>query len=175
MMKLEDFVRSKREEADLFIPSDNLWKQLEAQLPAPQKKSIWPKLGWVAALVFCLGLGYFWGKNSLTGYQKYADIKALDPQYAKQMVAYDGIITERKKILTHFKSQDPALYATFGQDWKALETSYEELRKSLPNHPNQEELLKAMIENLRWQAELLERQVQILEQVKSHKSTDEMV
>lgn len=111
----------------------------------------------------------------MTGYQKYADIKALDPQYAKQMVAYDGIITERKKILTHFKSQDPALYATFGQDWKALETSYEELRKSLPNHPNQEELLKAMIENLRWQAELLERQVQILEQVKSHKSTDEMV
>lgn len=175
MMKLEEFVRNKREDADTFMPSPEIWNRLEAQLPSSPRQSIWPKLGLAATLVFCLGIGYFVGKNGLSGNQKYADIKALDPQYAKQMVAYDGIIKERKKILSHFKGQDPALYATFEQDWESLETSYQELRKVLPNNPNQETILKAMIENLRWQAELLERQVQILEQAKSHTQTDEMV
>lgn len=63
MMKLEDFVRSKREEADLFIPSDNLWKQLEAQLPAPQKKVHLAKIRLGSRTGLLLGFGLFLGEK----------------------------------------------------------------------------------------------------------------
>lgn len=176
MMNLEDLVNKKREDADIVHPSPHLWNRIESQLPADttKPKLNWPPLAVAASLLLCIGIGYFWGKNSASGTQSYADIKALDPQYARQMATYNGVIQEKRKTLASLKAYQPTLYVTFEQDWRVLEKSYQELRDTLPNHPNQEELLKAMIDNLRWQSDLLEQQVRILENLKSPPNTDEL-
>jgi hypothetical protein len=44
------------------------------------------------------------------------------------------------------------------------------LKDQLPKNPNQEELLKAMIQNLQWQIDLLNQQLNIIQKIKEAKN-----
>ena len=62
------------------------------------------------------------------------------------------------------------MYKQFLGDMNKLDSSYNTLKNELPVNPNREQLLEAMIQNLRLQTELLNQQLFIIKQIKQSKS-----
>ena len=74
--------------------------------------------------------------------------------------------------LKEIEKENPNLYKKFVTDINKLDSSYNALKKELPENPNREQLLEAMIENLRLQTEILNQQLSIINQIKASKSTN---
>ncbi|HEY4148424.1 MAG TPA: anti-sigma factor, partial [Chitinophagaceae bacterium] len=75
---------------------------------------------------------------------------------------------EIKKI----QKDEPLLYQQFAGDINKLDSTFHTLKKQLPENPNREQLLEAMIQNLQLQEALLNRQLNIIKQINNAKKTE---
>ena len=82
-------------------------------------------------------------------------------------------IDEKRDEIIKLTRNNPELYKDFSADLKSLETSYGNLRSNLSNAPNQEALLQAMVQNLQWQVDLLNQQINILQRINKVKNGDD--
>ena len=67
-------------------------------------------------------------------------------------------------------TSNPALYEAFATDLERLERSYQMLKADLPENPNQETLVQAMIQNLQFQINLLNEQLRVIQRMKKQKN-----
>ena len=175
--RLERFVRDNREGFDAFEPSEALWERIEGQLgevaPLAQKKS---RPGWwgkayfdwriAAGLVLAIGISYLSYLNKEYGVTRDPKVALAAPTYAREFTQYNLAIEEKRNELIRLTSDNPELYSEFATDLEHLEHSYKNLRSELPQAPNQEALIQAMIQNLQWQIDLLNQQLTILQRIK---------
>ncbi len=80
----------------------------------------------------------------------------------------DDVSALQARLLQETKAE-PYLQQQFKGDLKVLEESYKMLQKQLAQTPNQDVIIKAMVQNLALQAELLKRQLTIVDQYKLNK------
>jgi hypothetical protein len=80
------------------------------------------------------------------------------------------VVEVKQAALKEIKSSNPVLYRKFTDAFAQLNITYKELEKELGTHPNKEELLEAMIQNLSLQQELLNQQLSIYQKVKKQKN-----
>lgn len=189
MSQLENFIRNNREEFDGEEPSPRVWKDLQKQLeaaPAPVKKNNGGSvitmriLKWsaAAAILLLAGLGVFHligpSKNTGTaGVKPNEDLlQKINPTYAKEVYHFTQLIELKQSELKQIEKDDPELYQQFLGDIQQLDSSYNNLKKELPSNPNREQLLEAMIENLKMQTELLNQQLQVIQQIKQSKTSN---
>lgn len=192
--RLEQFMRDHRDEFDAEEPAPQVWKKLEKELiPAPEKKgkvfTMTTIVRWsaAAAILVLAGLGVFHlfnpqpststngtkvavkegGPNQAQGDDL---LKDIDPNYAKEVYHFTQLIELKQNELKQIEKDNPALYKQFLSDITKLDSSYKALRQELPSNANREQLLEAMIQNLRLQTELLNQQLQIIQQIKKSKS-----
>jgi hypothetical protein len=173
--RLEILIRNKRKEFDQFEPPANLWDRIEVSLDEQKKKDqnrlkftrITSALRIAAVLVLVTGAALVFAR-----YQgnRPPEISAINPELARQQVHYASMIEERRAELSQVKTMDPALYSEFASELQKLDSNYEKLKQDLPSSPNQEETLKAMIRNLKAQADVLNQQLEIIQQIKQFKS-----
>ena len=64
----------------------------------------------------------------------------------------------------------PELYKQFSNDLRVLDSSYRMLQTQAAQSPNRDVIMKAMIQNLQLQAELLYRQLLISNEIKNNKT-----
>ena len=96
------------------------------------------------------------------------DTAAMDePLYDQEMSHFSRIINIKFREIEKIKGIHPELYERFSADLQKLDTAYRQLKQQLPTQPNQELLLKAMLQNLSLQVDLISRQLGIIEQLKS--------
>lgn len=189
--RFEQFMRDHRDEFDSEEPAPQIWSKLERELtPTPQQKGgrmITMKiLRWsaAAAILMLAGYGVFHlfnpqkgndpqvavqpGKNN----QASGDVllKDIDSTYAKEMYHFTQLIELKQHELKQIEKDNPALYKQFLSDITRLDSAYKGLQQELPTNPNREQLLEAMIQNLRLQTELLNQQLQVIQQIKKSKS-----
>ncbi len=179
--KLERFVRDNREAFDDFEPSKDLWKKIEAETSKQQPKGQvlngkivsfgGPKfaLRIAASIGIVLTISYLafnYGKSVAQN----PDIVALSPTYAKSLTQFTTLVEEKRGELKFLENEDPMLYGDFNAELKDLDQDYQKLKAELPKNPNQEELLKAMMQNLGMQIELLNQQLQIIQKIKDSKN-----
>jgi hypothetical protein len=179
--KLERFVRDNREAFDDFEPSKDLWKKIEAETAKNQPKVkglngkivsfVSPKFVWriaasVAILLTISYLAFNYGKSVAQN----PDIMAMSPSYAKELTQFASLIEEKREELKVLEQENPQLYQQFDDEVKILDQNYQNLKSQLPKNPNQEELLKAMIQNLSIQIDLLNQQLQIIQKIKNTKN-----
>jgi hypothetical protein len=62
------------------------------------------------------------------------------------------------------------LYSQFSEDLAALDSSYRVLKTQAVQTPNREVVIRAMLQNLQLQAELLGKQLRILKEFKNTKT-----
>ncbi|AFK03590.1 hypothetical protein Emtol_2454 [Emticicia oligotrophica DSM 17448] len=179
--QLERFVRDNRESFDDYEPSVDLWKKIEAKTnpTKPKGKMVgfqnWigskPKfaLGMVAGFAVFLLISYLGYQYAKPAAQN-PDIMALSPSYAKELTHFTSLVEEKRGELKALEKEDPELYHQFDTELTVLDYNYQNLRKELPKNPNQEELLKAMIDNLSMQIDLLNQQLQIIQKIKEAKN-----
>lgn len=188
---LERFVRDNRAEFDGDRPSDALWSKIEQALPVNQSTPVIPvrskKWKWIsvaAAAILIVSAGALYinltkdspidvpvSKTVVTQpVHADADIASIDPDYARQVAQFSTIIDEKQGELKSLQKDNPSLYEQFSNDISKLDSTYSLLKRQLPENPNKEELLQAMIYNLQLQIDLLNQQLDIIQKIKTAKS-----
>jgi len=99
-------------------------------------------------------------------------LKEINPTYAKEVYHFTQLIELKQNELKEIEKEHPNLYKKFVSDIDKLDSSYNALKRELPVNPNREQLLEAMIENLRLQTEILNQQLSIINEIKDSKNNN---
>ena len=174
MDKLKKYISENRKAFDSLEPSEALWRKIEDDIKIV---SFVPKrwLSWRAAasIIVLLSMGYMVGKYWRPVAEN-NEIIGLSPKYGTEVIQYATFIKDKKKELNKISGTSPELIKGFNHDLESLNSSYDDLKNELPNNPNQEEILNRMIDNLQWQMEMLDQQLDIMKE-KNKKKGDEFV
>jgi phage shock protein A len=84
------------------------------------------------------------------------------------MVQYTSLIESKREEIKQIETHDPMMYKEFATEIEKLNQDYQSLQTELSQTPNQEDLVKAMIQNLQVQLDILNRQLKIIEKVKQY-------
>ncbi len=130
---------------------------------------------WAVAASVALLLGVLWWVNARYDIAEQPEVVAISPTYAKEVAQYASMIDDKRDELKAMTTNNPALYQQFAKDLDRLELSYAGLKKDLPETPNQEILIQAMIQNLQLQIDLLNEQLRVIQRMKQQNTTHETV
>ena len=186
--EFEKFVRKNRIDFDDANPSGDVWKNIQSSLPAKKQAkrfTITDIYKWsAAAAIFFIVLtsGYFLfirqyspenPPNVNNGMEKPGvDNMILSIQYASEFREANEAVKNKQQELRSAIANDPELYRKFQADLLALDSSYRVLREQAGQTVNPDVIIKAMIDNLRLQSELLGRQLMIIREIKTTKTSD---
>jgi len=187
--KLKDFIDENRRAFDDELPSAAAWQQIEKTIgvkkPVKQisGRNIY-KWSAAAAVFFILAAGIYFivtGKNEnnnrtvkttdpVINNGNKTDIDHIAPEYAAEAKKiYQSIELQQQQLKQMAKGQ-PQLYSQFAQDLAALDSSYRVLKNQATQTPSREVLIKAMLQNLQLQAELLSKQLLIIHEFNNNKT-----
>jgi hypothetical protein len=172
-MNIEEFIKTNKESFE-DSPSVNLWPKIATDIKP--KTSIWLSskvriFAGAAVLLCCLGLGYLLGSNSKSK-QSYAENMPEIAQDNAEFVLFTKNLDKKKAIFSELVSQQPALEEVFSKDLNVLDKDYQDLKSQIQVNPNKEQILNAMIENLKFQEQILNTQTRILEKTNKDKNVD---
>ena len=190
---LEKFIRKNRGDFDDADPSNKVWKNIERSLPVkkePKHFTIRDIYKWsAAAAIFFIALTsvyfLFIGKlpnsdrdeiptvknDQLTNPSRLDNFNSISIEYAAEFKEAEQAVEVRQKELRAAIANDPALYRKFQQDLNTLDSSYRLLREQASQSINGDVIIKAMIQNLQLQSELLGRQLMIIQEFKTTKTS----
>lgn len=173
MDELEKYIAQHRNEFDIDEPKDDLWEKINATIQKPEPKRKWltaTKTWQVAAVVLLLATSwlafdkfYFRGSETATENSVLSEFREVE-QY------YMGLVADKRKALEEQAADDPEYKKEFLGELDELDVQYQRLHDNL-KFGNQEEVVNAMIMNLRLRLEILSRQLEILEEI--NKTEDE--
>jgi hypothetical protein len=177
--RLDGLIREHREEFDDLEPSADLWARIEKHLPPqfdePKKREAKTfTLGFVlrvaATVVVVMSVLFvLYVRNTK---KDGVDLADINPVYAKQQVHYTSMIeTQRSQLKSIAKSQ-PELYQQFTSQIAEMDSTYKELNNELLTSPNQELVLKQMINNLQIQTQVLTQQLKVISQYNDMKNEE---
>ena len=192
--EFEKFVRYMRRDFDDKMPSENVWKNIEKSLPAGKEAKRFTirdiyKWSAAAAVVFILltSAWFLFNKKYPDNYRdensavksespenstEPENIKGISPEYALEFKQASLAVENRQRELRSAIANNPELYKKFQQDLNILDSSYRMLRQQALQSVNQDVILKAMIQNLQLQSELLNRQLMIIHEFKTTKKNN---
>src|SRR5690554_3100898 len=177
--RLENFIRENRAAFDSDEPSD-LWSGIEEKLNKGSGQTShhlrvnhnkWKRqftYDWrvAAAILVFLAAGILFYVNRQYGLTRDPQMALKLPAYAKEVNYYTQIINEKRNDLRSMTAGKPELYHEFSSELDRLEKAYSGLRSELPESPDPDTHLHAMIQNLQWQIELLNQQITIIEKIR---------
>jgi septal ring factor EnvC (AmiA/AmiB activator) len=174
-MNIEDVIKNNLEAFD-ESPSAVNWQKISAEIQTMAKPSIWISkrmriFSGAAILISCLCLGFYLGLKSKTS-QSYAENMPEMAQENAEFVMFTQNLEEKKAIFSKLVSDQPALEEAFAKDLDALDQDYQALKSQIQVSPNKEQILNAMIDNLKYQEQILNTQTRILEKTGKTQSND---
>lgn len=190
--KLIDFIDENRRAFDDDLPSASAWQQIEKTIGTGKPVKQFPVRGiykWsaAAAVFFIIAAGIYFAvirKNDKSNStvktisppsnngNTNADISKIAPEYAAEAKKIYQSIEEQQQQLKQLAKEQPELYSQFAQDLAALDSSYRVLKLQALQTPSHEVLIKAMLQNLQLQAELLSKQLLIIHEFNNTNKTD---
>jgi hypothetical protein len=96
----------------------------------------------------------------------------LDNSVNEEMYHYARLVEIKHNQLKAIEKDEPLLYRQFASDVNRLDSVYHNLQGQLPQNPNREQLLEAMLQNLQLQMQLLNHQLDIIKQINHSKKTE---
>lgn len=188
--KLKDFIDENRRAFDDDLPSPAVWQQVEKVIKPGNSfsqfalKNIY-KWSAAAAVFFIAVIAIYFmviRKNETnTETVKVnqpataqpgngADIGKIDPEFAAEANKIYQSIELQQQQLKAMAAKQPELYSQFAQDLAALDSSYRVLKTQAVQTPSREVIIKAMLQNLQLQAELLSKQLIIIQEFNNNKN-----
>jgi hypothetical protein len=108
-------------------------------------------------------------KKGINKEEAAADEQVSD--YKEEMYHFAKLVEIRHKELGKLVKDEPLLYRQFASEVNKLDSVYRSLEKQLPQNPNREQLIEAMIQNLQLQMDLLNHQLAIVKQINHSKKS----
>jgi hypothetical protein len=187
---LKKFISSHRDAFDTELPGEELWKKIERGIATKQAAPILSirafrrSLLAAVALVTAVSVVLFHRSpdDGMTGSNTGRDaamaspeakpktdqaVAPMDSLYTQEMYYFSQIIHTKFLEVSKIRAAHPELYARFSSDLEKLDSTYQQLKQKLPGQVNQEMLLKAMLNNLTLQVNLINRQLDIIQQLKT--------
>ena len=172
--RLQQFIRDNKREFDSAEPPADLWNRIERGLDAGDAKNrrsgrvikLRTLLQIAASITVIIAAGIFLWQYQ---YKQAVDLANIDPNLAKQQMHYTSVIEDKRTELKRIEKEEPQLYQEFSSEIRKMDESYQRLKRDLPESPNQEETVKAMIRNLQIQAEVLNQQLNVIKQINDSK------
>ena len=186
---LKNFISEHRREFDDDLPPASGWHQVEKLIGA--KKPVkqfrvghiykWPA---AAAVFFIVAVCFYFlvirkenddkqiaGKKIQDSTDRVMpnEIGSIDAAYATEAKKIFQSIETQQKQLKAIAVEQPELYSQFSDDLATLDSSYRVLKAQAIQTPNREVIIRAMLQNLQLQAELLAKQLNILNEYKNDK------
>lgn len=164
---LENFIRENREALDSEIPDLKVWANITKATPTKAKIV---GIGWqrallraaasVALLIVGLTAGIWYARS---GEPAAMAMSEVSNEYAELEQYFQRDIAGKTQKLATFTGSQPV---EVNQDLQQLDNVMAELRQELANVPegNREQVIRAMIENYKAKAAILERVLERLEQ-----------
>lgn len=179
---IEKFIQQNRSSFDEDRPSQDVWNEIESTLPTKKAKQFTIRDLYkftAAAAIICITITsvyflYIKKKNTetvstLQPTTTNDDLKKLNPEYAAEANQFYQAIAARQEQLKTATTNEPELYKEFLSDLQVLDSTYKMLQKQALHTPNRDVIMKAMLQNLQLQAELLYRQLLITNELKQNK------
>ncbi len=185
---LKRFIEQHRDDFDIETPDESLRERLAGKINIQGSKTPFKRMpGWMNYAAAACGLvfiSYIALKITGTIPQKTETInitqsarqlqpdpllQGIDPGSAREMQRMVHEASQRESGLALLQKDDPALYRRFLSDLAELDSVYHSLREMLTRTPNHQQLIEAMEENLQMRLLLLERQNQIIQDIKRNK------
>jgi len=190
---LEKFIRKSRADFDDANPSGRVWKNIEHSLPGKKdakRFTLRDMYKWsAAAAVFFIAITsvYFLGIRKNQGNHvdetkilntdspdnpsRFDNFNSIAIEFAAEFKEASLAVENRQKELRSAVANNPALYRKFQDDLNVLDSSYRLLKSQASESINRDVIIKAMIQNLQLQSELLGRQLMIIHEFKTTKSS----
>ena len=183
---LEQFIQNNQEAFNNCEAPAGLWDKIDESLGKEviqksesdeivikfKKSSISKLKMWAMAASLILLIGYvsvFYVNNKPDSTQQI--IAEVAPQYGDKMVQYTSLIESKREEIKQIQTHDPVMYKEFATEIEKLNSDYQNLQTELTQTPNQEDLVKAMVQNLQVQLDILNRQLKIIDKVKEYQRT----
>lgn len=188
--ELKKFIDENRREFDDDLPAASAWHQIERSIGVNKPAKQFPAHAiykWTsAAAVFFITAACFYflvirKNNTHNGIVRTetpatnnggntTDISRIAPEYAAEATRIFRSIENQQQQLKAIAGEQPELLSQFSQDLAALDSSYRVLKTQAVQTPNREVIIRAMLQNLQLQAELLGKQLEILNEFKNYKT-----
>jgi hypothetical protein len=170
---LEDFIRKHREAFDTEEAPENLWKKLGHVTPRKERKvfHLLTRMQAAAILLVLVNAAILWflyGSHQKpippAGNTIMQEQSAEEAPVTEQTLdAMSKLVELKQARLKEIEKSHPHLYKTFSEALEELNTTYRKLEKEYPSSANADDILEAMIQNLRLQQELLNQQLSIFQ------------
>lgn len=172
---LESFIRDNRACFDVEAPDLRVWAAIESAVPASKKAKV-VGMGFgrhlmriaaaVGLLLAGVGLGVWYAGTQQAPNMAMGEVSG---EYQEVEQYYQRDIAGKQQKLASFVGYQPA---EVDEDLKQLDQIMAELRQELANVPpgNREQVVRAMIENYKAKASILERVLERLEVSKPDKT-----
>ena len=180
---LEEFIQNNRDIFNDCEAPTGLWDKIDKSLgkeniqkfeldeivikfkkSSISKLKIWAMAASVLLVISYLSIFYLNNKSDSTE----QIIAEVAPQYGSKMIHYTSLIESKRVEIKQIETHDPEMYKEFASEIEKLNQDYKNLKTELSRTPNQEDLVKAMVQNLQVQLDILNRQLIIIEKVKQY-------
>ncbi len=97
------------------------------------------------------------------------DDKLNRNEFTQELYYYTRLAEIKYNQLKKVEKEEPLIYKNFSGEIKKLDSTYQSLQILLTENPNKEEVLEAMINTLKIQVEILNRQLEIIHTINQAK------
>lgn len=177
MDKLKKYIDNHREQFDSDEPRDDLWSRISGELNPPKAKQRWlsnMKVWRAAAVILLLATSWlvFDKVNREDAAQPTSDSgNGVLAEFREVENFYMTLVAEKRNMLEKASADDPEYRREFLSELEELDNQYKGLKENL-KFGNQEEVINALIVNLQLRIEILNRQLEIIQQLdKKEKGT----
>ncbi|MEQ6119151.1 hypothetical protein [Reichenbachiella sp. MALMAid0571] len=163
--RLEEFIKENREGFDAEIPRSDLWSSIESKLEKKENHFDFSWLWKVAALVFLASTIALLFKGNLVD-EEPSENELSSNGYNSELVEvenyYTQLISDKKQEILSYDINNPELL----NDINGLDSMYSELKSNLKVNQEDDRLISAMIMNLQLRVDILNKQLNILKNIK---------
>ena len=164
--QLEKFIMENREAFDDAIPADQTWTKIDQRLT--KKGSVWPTIWKVAAMLFMASTIFLMiDKNT-----NEPEGPILSEEFTQAEDYYVTLINQKRQAI---KSQlTPEQHEQFLVEIDQLDSMYVELKKTYQTNASNDRVMDAMINNLQLRLDILNKQLDILENIKNQNNESDI-
>lgn len=168
---LEKFIIDNRDEFEVDDPPAKLWTSIQKKTSKKHfygNRYFYP----IAASVLFL-IGSYIGMNYLTSQkipaQQDKEEVVIIPEVKEAEVYYTSLVDNKKSEIGELGKPYQELCMDFDKELDTLHLLYGQLKEEYRNSNGNEAVMQAMIKNLQLQVQLLNKQLQIIQEIRNNK------
>ncbi|MFT7032990.1 MAG: hypothetical protein ACJA2S_001491 [Cyclobacteriaceae bacterium] len=170
---LEKFFSENKNEFDSLEPKNALWSKIESNLEEREKSYDYSWAWKVAAVLFLISTLVLLFRNDKLEVEQVEEEVSSNEGYNSQLIEVEGyytkMISTKKKEIAKYNISNPELLVDSN-----LDSMYTDLKNNLKINQKDDRLINAMIRNLQLRVDILNRQLNILEQIKMIKEDEKV-